>query len=85
MQIECNDRIDNNRKYWLRSGHKILEEITIQRAPDKYREYQGMFDRLAVEILIREAIKEELIDQVTEICRYIPLFKLECNKEKETK
>lgn len=83
MQIDCND-IGNNRRYRLRSVHTILGDITIQRAPDKYADYQGLFDRLAIEILTREALKEELIDPVTEICHSIPVFKLECNKEKET-
>ena len=70
MHIEYKDNGDN-REYKLLDINRVVEEITIQRAPDKYREYQSDFDYLAKKCLIDKAIYDETMDPVTELCQHM--------------
>lgn len=71
MRIEYKDNGDN-REYKLLDIHRVVEEITIQRAPEKYKDYQVYFDYLAKKCLIDKAIyDDESLDPVNELCQDI--------------
>lgn len=80
MYIKYKD-IGDNREYKLMDINRVVEEITIQRAPEKYKDRQGNFDYLAIESLIIKALDDEVLDPVRQICQHIQRFK---DKEEET-
>lgn len=74
MYIKYKDNGDN-REYKLMDINRVVEEITIQRAPEKYMDRQRNFDHLAIECLIHKALYEdEVLDPVTQICQHIRLI-----------
>lgn len=81
MYIKYKDNGDN-REYKLMNINDVVEEITIPRAPEGYRDRQGNFDYLAIECLIYKALcVDEVLDPVTQICQHIQRIEAKDDKK----